>query len=150
MPRHAKDQPTVQIDKKRRDALDKFFGLSVKAMKHIEWSLDSTMICTACTVGNERQIIPGKARTAEGKCAFCNSTGYVPDKQQRNWASGEIADRIAPKPKPMEMTIENNVSINELEKEMKSKTVEELKALAIGGGLTVFSPVVTEEVAANE
>lgn len=129
MGRHsAEDKQNVdKIDKKRRDALEKFFGLSLKAMKHIEWSLESKVVCSSCAVDANGAHRPGKAKNDKGNCAFCDATGYVPDKEQRNWATGQVADRIAPKPKSVEMAIEQTTTVEELEKDMVSKTDEELQ-----------------------
>lgn len=129
MGRHSvEDKQNVEkIDKKRRDALEKFFGLSVKAMKHIEWSLESKVICTSCSVDANGNHKAGKAKNASGNCAFCDATGYVPDKEQRNWATGQVADRIAPKPKSVEMSVEQTTTVEELEKDMVGKTDDELK-----------------------
>ena len=129
MGRHTVEEKQTgdKIDRKRRDALEKFFGLSVKAMKHIEWSLESKVICTSCSVDHNGIHKAGKAKNATGNCAFCDATGYVPDKEQRNWATGQVADRIAPKPKSVEMQIEQTTTNVELEKEMVGKSDEELK-----------------------
>lgn len=139
MGRHSKEEVKTQgaIEKKRKDALEKFFGLSSKAMKHIEWSLEATIVCNSCTVNATGGHLPGKAKDDEGKCAFCHAKGHVPDKNQRNWATGEIADRIAPKPKPMEMTIDSGATLDELEKDFKGKSDAELRQF-VSGGLTVI------------
>lgn len=115
------------IDKKRKDAIEKFFGLTEKVLKHIEWSIVATKVCTNCSVTGEGVHVPGKAKDVDGKCAFCHGLNVVPDVQQRNWATGEIADRIAPKPKAVEMTMEQKSSVEELEEEMKKLPPEELK-----------------------
>lgn len=137
MARHKAEEKAVDstaVERKRKDALEKFFGLSAKAMKHIEWSLESKVICAMCSVDQKTgEHVPGKAKDDEGKCAFCHATGYVPDKEQRNWATGQVADRIAPKPKSVEMQIEQNSTNAELEKDMVGKTDEELKSLAGSG-----------------
>lgn len=142
MPRHSKEERVVEqhVDKKRKDVLDKFFGLTSKALKHIEWSLESTVICTACSVGMEGKHVAGKAKNAEGNCKFCEARGHVPDKQQRNWAVGEIADRIAPKPRPTEMTIETVSGVEDFEKELKGKSLSDLKRFVGVDGLEIISP----------
>src|SRR4026209_888169 len=102
------------IDKKRKDAIEKFFGLTEKVLKHIEWSIGATRVCNNCSTkelaSGEEKHVPGKAKDAKGKCAFCHGLNVVPDVQQRNWATGEIADRIAPKPKAVEMSVEQKSS----------------------------------------
>lgn len=115
-----------QIDKKRKDAIEKFFGLTEKVLKHIEWSIVAEKVCTNCSVNNGVHV-PGKAVDAEGKCGFCHGTNVIPDVQQRNWATGEIADRIAPKPKAVEMTVDQKSNVEELEEEMKRLPPDELK-----------------------
>lgn len=116
------------IDKKRKDAIEKFFGLTEKVLKHIEWSITATKVCVNCSVNpTTGEIIPGKAKDAEGKCAFCHGSSLVPDTVQRNWATGEIADRIAPKPKAVEMTVDQTSHVAELEDEMKRLSPDELK-----------------------
>ncbi len=143
MAKHAAEEKATEtgaVERKRRDALEKFFGLSVKAMKHIEWSLESKVICAMCSVDAKTGLhAPGKAKDDEGKCAFCHATGYVPDKEQRNWATGQVADRIAPKPKSVEMQIEQTSSNAELEKDMAGKDEDELKKIALGGSLVLLS-----------
>ena len=116
------------IDKKRKNAIEKFFGLTEKVLKHIEWSIVATKVCTNCSVDLKTNAhLPGKAVDAEGKCAFCHGLNVVPDVQQRNWATGEIADRIAPKPKSVEMTVDQKSNVEELEEEMKKLPPEELQ-----------------------
>jgi hypothetical protein len=117
MPKADLTKPAVQIDKRRNAALEKFFGLTDKVLKHISWSIEASKPCTACTFING-SYTPGKAKTADGMCAMCLNTGLVPDVSQRNWASGEIADRIAPKPKAVEMTVDKAEERKELEKEV--------------------------------
>jgi hypothetical protein len=128
------------VERKRKDALEKFFGLSEKALKHIAWSLEAKVICAMCSVDAKTGAhVPGKAKDDDGKCAFCHATGYVPDKEQRNWATGQVADRIAPKPKSVEMAIEQSTPLGELEKEVANQTDDELKKLAAGGGVIFLS-----------
>lgn len=106
------------IDGKRKSAIEKFFGLTDKVLKHIEWSLDATRPCTAC-VFVENVFKPGKAKSEDGKCAMCFNTGVVPDTNQRNWATGEIADRVAPKPKAVELSADKSDERNEIERELQ-------------------------------
>lgn len=143
MARHAKEEASKDstvVERKRKDALEKFFGLSAKAMKHIEWSLESKVICAMCAsdpVTGEHK--PGKAKDETGKCAFCHGTGYVPDKEQRNWATGQVADRIAPKPKSVEMNIEQTSTLVEIEKDMQGKSDDELKRIIAQGQVLMLS-----------
>lgn len=133
----------VKIDDKRKEAIEKFFGLTEKVLKHIEWSITCTKVCTNCSVipikdSKEMQHVPGKAVDAEGKCAFCHGSNLVPDVQQRNWATGEIADRIAPKPKAVEMTVDKTEERKELEQEVKKLKDAELdKQLEVLGVIDV-------------
>ena len=115
------------IDTKRKNAIEKFFGLTDKVLKHIEWSITATKVCVNCTQMNDGTMRPGKAVDSDGKCGFCHGSNVVPDTVQRNWATGEIADRIAPKPKAVEMTVDQKSNVEELEEEMKKLPPDELK-----------------------
>ncbi len=118
------------IEKQRKVAIEKFFGLTEKVLKHIQWSIESTRVCNSCSVKEVNGVeihIAGKAKDAEGKCVFCHGLNVVPDVQQRNWATGEIADRIAPKPKSVEMSVEQKSNVEELEDEMKRLPTEQLE-----------------------
>lgn len=128
MGRHSKDEKNTEekIDKRRKDALDKFFGLTDKAIAHITWSMKATVVCTACSLTVDGKYTPGKAKTEDGKCGMCANTGVVPDKSQRNWATGEIAERVAPKPKAVEMTVDKASDRKELEQELSSSSDADL------------------------
>jgi len=138
MARHSKDkkQATSEIDALRRKVIEEFFDLKDNVRQHIEWSLAATVTCSSCHLDNGVHV-PGKARDAEGKCAFCHATGIVPDKNQRNWATEEVYGRIAPAPKAMEFedkTAENKSQIaKQLEKlpdsEFESRFVQLFPAI---------------------
>lgn len=131
MARHSSVDKKIEtsIDRKRNDVLKRFFGLTNKVFKHIEWSLESEKICTACQkdpgTGKHKPI---KAEDKDGKCAFCHGTYKIPDVSQRNWAAGELTDRISPKPKAVEMSIEKK-DTKELEKELSVLSDSKLDAM---------------------
>lgn len=124
----------INIDVRRKSALEKFFGLTDKVLKHIQWSIESTKPCTACSLIKD-EFIPGKAKTEDGKCAFCFNTGLVPDKDQRNWATSEVVDRISPKPKAVEVSGDKSEDRDEIEKEVQAldntKLDEALRAMGV-------------------
>jgi hypothetical protein len=141
MARHSlEDKKTIStIDTKRKNAIEKFFGLTEKVLRHIEWSIEATKVCVACssTVDKEGHIthVPGKALDKDGKCAMCHGTNLVPDVQQRNWATVEIADRIAPKPKAVEMTVDKADERKDLEEEIKKLKDHDLDRQLIALGV---------------
>lgn len=124
-----------EVDKRRVAAFERFFGLTEKALKHIESGLDAVKTCVSCTV-REGVFYPGKFRTEDGKCGFCLNLGVVPDLDQRNWASLEITERVAPKPKSVEMAVETTNKI-ELEKEAASLSDVDLDKQLAALGISV-------------
>jgi hypothetical protein len=122
----------TKVDKARNNELDKFFELSEKARKHIQWSLQSVKLCVTCTIiydENTKEAVgikPGKAKDEEGKCKFCHNTGYVPDENQRNWAAKEILSRTSPVPKAVELETSEKQEGEEFEKDFNKLSKEEI------------------------
>lgn len=139
MARHTleKKKAETPVDTLRKNALAKFFGLTDKVMKHVEWSIEATKPCSACTYIEGQGYKAGKAKTEDGRCALCLNTGLVPDVQQRNWATGEIAPRIAPAPKAVEMSVDTTNDRAELEAEISQLGQEVLDLQLKNLGVTV-------------
>jgi len=136
------NEKSAAVDKRRKDAFEKFFGLTEKALEHIKWSLGATQVCQACVFVDGQGFKAGKAKTADGLCAMCGNTGVVPDKTQRNWATQEVAERIAPKPKAVEMTVDKAEERKELETQVSKleDTVLDLQLKALGVNLEEIAP----------
>jgi hypothetical protein len=115
-----------KIEKAREKALEQFFGLSKKAIAHIEWSVQATMPCSYCTADNKGSF----KRDEAGECLKCHGTKLVPDIQQRNWATEEITSRVAPKPKSVEMSVEQQGNTEELKKQLEQAPAEQRDAVA--------------------
>ena len=96
----------------------KFFGLSEKVYKHLVESVVSTRPCGACTVDQEGNHKPGKAKDESGMCALCHGTYLIPDNNQRNWAATEAIPLIT-QAKPVEMKIDARANMSELEEQYK-------------------------------
>ena len=118
------------LENKRREVINKFLGLTDKMIAHIEWSIIAIKPCVACDLDGK-----AKAKDVTGACAMCHGTKLVPDVVQRNWATIEIAERISPKPKSVEMTIDKSDDIKALESEvakLKSEDIDtQLAALGV-------------------
>lgn len=114
-----------EIDRKRKGALERFFGLTDKALKHIEESIEARKPCYLCRGVVKDGVI----------CPVCTNSGLVPDIDQRNWATEQVVDRIAPKPKSIELGPDKTGEREEIEKQIEGLSDaaldEQLKALGI-------------------
>lgn len=111
-------------DLKREENLKKFEELSPKAIKHVKESLDAVLPCSYCDKdGNAVK------KDAEGKCIKCHGAFIVPDIARRDWAAEEVNSRVAPKPKAVEMTVDDKSDMDEFEKELESRSKEEVDKL---------------------
>lgn len=128
MGRFGKDDKKTksEIEKQRERTLNKFFGLSDDAFRHIEWSLKAVVPCHSCSKGDNGEHRPGRFQDLNGKCGFCHGEYVVPNVPQRNWATEEINDRAAPKPKAVEMSVDNETSSEEMKEEVEKLSDEEL------------------------
>lgn len=97
----------------------KFFGLSEKVYKHLVESVVAMRPCGSCTVDQEGNHKPGKAKDENGLCALCHGTYLIPDNNQRNWAASEALPLIT-QAKPVEMKIDAKTNMSELEEQYKS------------------------------
>lgn len=118
-----------EIDTLRQKTIEKFFDLSAAVFDHIKLSLKAELVCSACRQDENGIHMPGKARDVEGKCAFCHGAYLVPDMDQRNWAVNEISERVAPKPKAMELAVDQNQVQDEMEKKVAGLSKEDLETL---------------------
>src|SRR3990167_4812014 len=109
----------TEIDRKRKGALERFFGLTDKALKHIEQSIEANKACYLCRGMAKPDVI----------CPVCLATGVVPDIDQRNWATEQVVDRIAPKPKAVEIGGDKAVERDEMEQKLSQMADEELNRL---------------------
>ena len=98
-----KDTKDQKVEQVRRGAFAKFVLLADKTLIWIEESLKSTKVCTYC----DSKGVSSKV-DSEGKCASCHGTNVVPNIDQRNWAAEQVADRVSPKPKSVEMQIDTS------------------------------------------
>ena len=120
------------IDKERHRVLRRFFDLDEKALAHIKDSVVATKICFYCTADGTA------AKLDEQKqCLECHGMKVVPDVSRRNWATDEIVSRIAPKPKAVEMAVDDKRDLVGLADDLKDKTDKQLKDLAENLGLNL-------------
>lgn len=134
MARHSKDDKRGhdEVQRLRIKAIEKFFDLSEEALEHIKTSMKATKLCHACRRGEDGTNLPGNAKDLEGLCAFCHGSYLVPDIEQRNWAFEQASDRFAPKPKAMEMSIEERSVSDSIEEKARGLSDDELnKRLSI-------------------
>src|SRR3990167_5017502 len=127
MPKHAveaKDEQAVQLKQGLYDQIFRdILGLKKKVMEWWKYSLESKLVCNGCIDDRPKKL------NAEGFCAWCAGTGYVPDKDQRNVAFKEALARLSPAPKAVEMRIDDNRDKEELMNLYKGKSKEEVDAL---------------------
>lgn len=127
------------IEKARGEVLKRFFGITEKLMKHLEESAEAVKVCDYCNASGD-----AAKKDEAGKCIKCHGTFKVPDVNQRNWAAEEGFSRIAPKPKPLEMTVDQTSSLPELEKQASKLSdadiTKQLEAMNV-----VFQEEVSEE-----
>lgn len=130
---------TPKVERRRNQVVDKLFELDNDFIKHIRWSLTATRPCPHCDIqqvkdtnGNivHKTLVPRKAKNTEGNCKFCNSQGYIPDEQQRNWAANQLGLRIAPAPKTVETSKEEIKDLDEFEQSLENKSKEQLEKIA--------------------
>ncbi len=120
-----KGRLSKEVLRQREETLKEFFDLKPKALDHIKKSLEAEKECLQCAFAKGTSL-PGKAKDAQGQCKFCHGLGAVPDNHQRNWATGEVADRIAPKPKAIEVEIDDTSDAGDLEKANRDLSTEEI------------------------
>lgn len=138
MPRHSKEESRSlsSIDALRQSTIEKFFGLTDKIMKHILWSVEAQVPCGSCSRDAATGAhIPGRAKDADGNCSFCHGSYMVPDKNQRNWATEKIAERIAPPPKTVEMNVDQQTTVEEDKAKLSKLSnfqIEELQRILDG------------------
>lgn len=113
MAKHTADKPKVlsKQDKTRMKHMASLELLMPKAQKFIEECLDAVRPCSYCRVDGDKVIVA--KRDAEGKCIECHGTNLVPDKESRKWAAEEVASRIVPKPKAVEMEVDDKREVDE-------------------------------------
>lgn len=119
-------ETNVKLDGLRSKAVEKFFELSDKMIKHITWSMEATIPCPHCSIKDGNHV-PGKAIDSNGNCAMCHKTYVIPDKQQRNWAIEQAQPVIAPAPKTIEVNVDQSSNVPELADVAKKLTKEELE-----------------------
>lgn len=112
------------IDKERQKVLRQFFNLDEPAIAHIKQSLTASRICTYCNSKGEA----AKQDKAK-KCLECHGTMQVPDVQRRNWAADEVVSRIAPKPKAVEMVVDEKRDLLEFTTDLQNKSDKEIKEI---------------------
>ncbi len=118
-------------EKSRQDNLAKLEPLSPKWIAHISQALEAVRPCDYCdSLGNSAK------RNFEDKCLKCGGTKVIPDNSQRNWAAEEVGSRIAPKPKPSEVVIDDKRAFEELADTAKDISNEDLNKLAAQLGIT--------------
>jgi len=129
-----KQQVTKQIetslDKERQKVLRKFFDLNDKALKHLQESAVAVMICSYCTADGT-----AAKKDEDGKCLNCHGTNQVPDMKRRDWSFEEIASRTLPKPKSVEMAVDDKRGTETFVKELAGKSDKEIEALVSSLGV---------------
>ena len=127
MARHAVEPvEKIPVKLKQRlydDIFQSIMGLKEQAMKWWKTSLDSKIVCNGCLDETPRK------KNKAGACAYCDGSGYVADKEQRNMAFKEVIARLSPAPKAVEMKIDDNRDKEELMKKYEGMPKEEVEKL---------------------
>ncbi len=115
----------TSLEKERTKVLKQFFSLDTKAMQHLQDSVIAQSICSYCTA-------EGKAskKDAQKKCLQCHGTNLVPNVSRRDWATEEIFSRISPKPKSIEMALDDKRDYEEFKKGLEGKSDKVINDLA--------------------
>jgi len=122
----------TNIDKERQRVLRRFFDLDEKALVHIKDSLIATRICSYCNGEGVATKLDSNR-----KCLECHGTMQIPDITRRNWATDEVVSRIAPKPKAVEMAVDDKRELLDLTEDLQGKTDKQLKDLANDLGINL-------------
>lgn len=107
--------------------LAKFDELTPKALKFIGECLEAVVPCSYCTV-KDGQVSAAKL-DEQGNCIKCHGVKVLPDHEARKWATEEVMSRTAPKPKSMELEVEDKRDVDdfaEKTKDIPDSALEEL------------------------
>jgi hypothetical protein len=63
----------------------------------------------------------------------------MPDKEQRNWAADRVLDRAAPKPKPVELALDDKRGLEDFERDLSEKPTDVVNNLAAQLGVVLES-----------
>ena len=132
MARHTREEKNTEseISRKQKDVFEQFFGLSAAMVKHVEDSMQAVQVCRHCSKSKEGVHVPGTATNGYDRCAFCDGSYLVPDKDQRNWATEIIVTRAAPAPKAVDMNITDATKENDIRELTEDLSNEQLTLLA--------------------
>lgn len=112
------------LDQERKQFLRDLLSLKPKVLEHIKDSISATLICSYCNDSGE-----AAKKDADGKCLNCHGAKVIPDVKRREWATEEIAARFLPKPKSVEMTVDEGKGYEKFKSALKEKTDRELGEL---------------------
>jgi hypothetical protein len=115
------------VKEEREKIMEILFGFSSKWISEIQDAFMSSVPCGYCDKDGH-----ASKQDENGKCLKCHGLKVVSNERRREWAADQIGERIAPRPKPVEMTIEEDSSMEELQKRYQKETKEALlKKLAL-------------------
>jgi hypothetical protein len=118
-------------EKLRQDNLAKLEPLSPRWIAHISEALGAVRPCDYCNIDGAAAKLDENNR-----CLKCHGTKYIADNSQRNWAAEEVGSRIAPKPKPSEIVLDDKRDFEELAEKAKDISNDDLNTLAKHLGIT--------------
>lgn len=113
MAKHSGENPgkvLSKADKQRMKNLEKFDELTPKALKFIGECLEAVIPCSYCNV-KDGVSFAAKLDDA-GLCIKCHGKKVLPDHEARKWATEEVMSRTAPKPKSVEMEVDDKRDID--------------------------------------
>lgn len=140
MPKADKKKSKVlsKDDVAKAKRMARFSELTDKALDYLAACQDAMLPCTYCQATKEGTVYAAKY-DAEGKCIKCHGTGLVPDREVRKWATDEITARGNPKPKAIEMEVDDKRDVDEFSEALSNKTDEEIADLAKALNLNIDS-----------
>ena len=120
MAKHSSDKQgrvLSKAEKERIKNIEKFDELTPKALKFIGECLEAVIPCSYCNIKDG--VIFAAKFDEEGKCIKCHNTKVLPDQEARKWATEEVMSRTAPKPKAMEVEVDDKRNMEDMADKVK-------------------------------
>lgn len=136
MGRHTAEKAKVisKQDKSRQRHMASLELLAPKAIRYIEDSLTAVLPCSYCSTKDG--VLQVAKRDENDKCLKCHGTNLLPDHEARKWATEEVAARIVPKPKSVEMELDDKREMEEWAEVADKLPNEKIDELAKMLGMT--------------
>jgi hypothetical protein len=131
MPKHTADKPKLvtKNEKARMRHMASLEVLAPKAIKYLEDCLEAVLPCSYCSVDKEGKLLVAKKDTA-GCCIKCHGSNILPDHEARRWATDEVTSRVVPKPKAVELEVDDKREVGEWMEKAESLSDDVVQNLA--------------------